>query len=179
MPSLTFSTAVGHPLCIRLLLNPLTPPPPTRLSPSLCQQLRPLGLRVDSSVAIGRNLMFERGAMLYPGCSAARLKIGAYSYSSPNSALTTVNIGRYCSIGHAVEFGLGDHKFSGLSASPAILHNSLFMDYSGFIPCYEVTIVKQICKKPWFRDRDFDHSVIRGLVTTGQWFRRCPRSLNA
>lgn len=72
--------------------------------------------------------------MLYPGCSAARLKIGAYSYSSPNSALTTVNIGRYCSIGHAVEFGLGDHNFSGLSASPAILHNSLFMDYSGFIP---------------------------------------------
>lgn len=110
------------------------PPPPTRLSPNICQQLRPLGLRVDSSVAIGRNLMFERGTMLYPGCSAARLKIGAYSYSSPNSALTTVNIGRYCSIGHAVEFGLGDHKFNGLSASPSILHNSTFMDYSGFIP---------------------------------------------
>ena len=78
--------------------------------------------------------MFERGVMLYPGCSAARLKIGAYSYSSPNSALTTVNVGRYCSIGHSVEFGLGDHKFSGLSASPAILHNHVFMDYSGFIP---------------------------------------------
>ena len=121
-------------MCSIIFKSIAPPPPPTRLSPNVCQQLRPLGLRVDSSVAIGRNLMFERGAMLYPGCSAARLKIGAYSYSSPNSALTTVNIGRYCSIGHAVEFGLGDHNFSGLSASPAILHNSLFMDYSGFIP---------------------------------------------
>lgn len=78
--------------------------------------------------------MFERATDLHPGCSAARLKIGAYSYSSPNSALTTVSIGRYCAIGHAVEFGLGDHNFRSLSASPAIIHNRLFMDYSGFIP---------------------------------------------
>lgn len=110
------------------------PPPPTRLSSHVCQQLRALGLRLDSSVAIGRNLMFERCAMLYSGCSAARLKIGAYSYSSPNSALTTVSVGRYCSIGHAVEFGLGDHQFHGLSASPAICNNPIFMEYSGNIP---------------------------------------------
>ena len=33
-----------------------------------------------------------------------------------------------------MEFGLGDHNFRSLSASPAIIHNRLFMDYSGFIP---------------------------------------------
>ncbi|MDT3664057.1 MAG: CatB-related O-acetyltransferase, partial [Anaerobiospirillum sp.] len=109
-------------------------PPTTRLSSNVCQQLKPLGLIVDDSVTIGRNLMFERGAKLYPGCSALRLKIGSYSYSSPNSHLTTVSIGRYCSIGHAVEFGLGEHKFRGLTTSPSIQHNRAFMDYSGFIP---------------------------------------------
>lgn len=112
----------------------ITPRAPTRLSPSVCQQLKPLGLGIDSTVAIGRNLMFERGAILQTGCVAARLKIGAYSYSSPNSSLVTTTIGRYCSIGHAVEFGLGAHQFDGLSASPAILNNRLFMDYSGYIP---------------------------------------------
>ena len=70
-------TAVGHPLCVRLLLNPL-PPPPTRLSANICQQLKPLGLSIDSSVSIGRNLMFERGADLHSGCATARLKLGAY-----------------------------------------------------------------------------------------------------
>ena len=116
------------------IFRSIYPPPPTKLSSRVCQQLRALGLRLDSSVAIGRNLMFERCAMLHSGCSAARLKIGAYSYSSPNSALTTVSVGRYCSIGHAVEFGLGDHQFHGLSASPAICNNHLFMEYSGTIP---------------------------------------------
>ena len=89
---------------------------------------------MDSSVSFGRNLMFERATYLYPGCTAARLKIGAYSYSSPNSALTTVSIGRYCAIGHAVEFGLGDHNIRGLTASPAVIHNRNFMEYSGYIP---------------------------------------------
>ena len=116
------------------ILKSIYPPPPTRLSPHVCQQLRALGLRLDSTVAIGRNLMFERASDLHSGCSAARLKIGAYSYSSPNTALTTTTIGRYCSIGHSVEFGLGYHEIKGLSASPSIIHNRIFMDYSGFIP---------------------------------------------
>lgn len=112
----------------------ITPPLPTKLSTNICKQLKQIGLNIDSSVIISRNLMFERSSMLYPGCLAARLKIGAYSYSSPNSALTTVNIGRYCSIGHAVEFGLGEHSFSVVTTSPSIIHNQAFMDYSGFIP---------------------------------------------
>ena len=110
------------------------PPPPTKLSPQICQQLRALGLRLDSTDMIGRNLMFERCALLYNGCSATRLKIGAYSYSSYNSVLTTVSVGRYCSIGHAVEFGLGHHQFHGLSSSLAICNNHFFMEYSGTIP---------------------------------------------
>lgn len=112
----------------------ITPPPPTRLSANICQQLKPLGLSIDSSVSIGRNLMFERGADLHSGCAAARLKIGAYSYSSPRSSLITTSIGRYCSIGHEVEFGLGYHEIKGLTASPSVINNHIFMGYSGYIP---------------------------------------------
>lgn len=117
-----------------IIFKTITPPPPTRLSSNVCQQLKPLGLSIDSSVSIGRNLMFERGADLHSGCAAARLKIGAYSYSSPRSSLITTSIGRYCSIGHEVEFGLGYHEIKGLTASPSVINNRIFMDYSGFIP---------------------------------------------
>ena len=78
--------------------------------------------------------MFERAVRLNPGCSAVRLRIGSYSYSSPGTSLITTTIGRYCTIGHQVEFGLGYHQIHGVTASPSIIHNRQFMDYSAFIP---------------------------------------------
>ena len=117
-----------------IIYKPITPTPSTRLSPDLCKKLKPLGLSIDSSVTIGRNLMFERAVRLNPGCSAVRLRIGSYSYSSPGTSLITTTIGRYCTIGHQVEFGLGYHQIHGVTASPSIIHNRQFMDYSGFIP---------------------------------------------
>lgn len=78
--------------------------------------------------------MFERSAYFRPNCTADRAKIGAYSYCSPDTSVVTTSIGRYCSIGQNIEFGLGVHKIDWLSTSSAIIHNPWFLDYSGFIP---------------------------------------------
>lgn len=65
---------------------------------------------------------------------ANRAKIGSYSYCSYNSKLNTATIGRYCSIGYNVEFGLGEHHIDWMTTSEAVLHNIFFMEYSGVIP---------------------------------------------
>ena len=90
---------------------------------------------MDSSVDFDSNgLLFEPGVYLCEGCSLDRPCIGAYSYSSINSSLTTVKVGRFCSIGHGVEFGLYEHPLHHVTTSPALSRNIFFMDRSGEIP---------------------------------------------
>ena len=105
------------------------------LSPEICAQLKELGLTLDSSVDFDSNgLLFEPGVYLCEGCSLDRPCIGAYSYSSINSSLTTVKVGRFCSIGHGVEFGLYEHPLHNVTTSPALSRNIFFMERSGAIP---------------------------------------------
>lgn len=105
------------------------------LSPEVCAQLKELGLTLDSSVDFDSNgLLFEPGVYLCEGCSLDRPCIGAYTYSSINSSLTTVKVGRFCSIGHGVEFGLYEHPLHHVTTSPALSRNIFFMERSGAIP---------------------------------------------
>ena len=120
-----------------LSLKSITPPPfPTKfvLSNEICQQLKPFGLILNSNVSVGRNLIFERRVCFMQDSVANRTKIGSYSYCSYNSKLNTAIIGRYCSIGYNVEFGLGEHHIDWMTTSEAVLHNIFFMEYSGVIP---------------------------------------------
>lgn len=94
---------------IKYIINPGQS---SNLSPSVCAQLRPLGLKIDSSVVFSRNLMFERGVCFVHGCSVIRAKVGSYSYCGHDTNLTTTTVGRYCSIAHNVEFGLGAHQIT-------------------------------------------------------------------
>ena len=106
-----------------------------RLSHEVCAQLKQLGLTLDSSVDFDSNgLLFEPGVYLCEGCSLDRPCIGAYSYSSINTSLTTVKVGRFCSIGHGVEFGLYEHPLHHVTTSPALSRNIFFMERSGAIP---------------------------------------------
>ena len=105
------------------------------LSPEVCAQLKELGLTLDSSVDFDSNgLLFEPGVYLCEGCSLDRPCIGAYSYLSINSSLTTVKVGRFCSIGHGVEFGLYEPPLHHVTTSPALSRNIFFMERSGAIP---------------------------------------------
>ena len=105
------------------------------MSPEVCAQLKELGLTLDSSVDFDSNgLLFEPGVYLCEGCSLNRPCIGAYSYSSINSSLTTVKVGCFCSIGHGVEFGLYEHQLHNVTTSPALSRNIFFMERSGAIP---------------------------------------------
>lgn len=120
-----------------LSLKSITPPPfPTKfvLANEICQQLKPFGLILNSNVSVGRNLIFESRVCFMQDSVANRTKIGSYSYCSYNSKLNTATIGRYCSIGYNVEFGLGEHHIDWMTTSEAVLHNIFFMEYSGVIP---------------------------------------------
>lgn len=113
----------------------LCPQPDTlNLSPEVCQKLKQVGLTLDVSVEIGRNLMFEKSALLRPNSSVDMARIAAYSYSGKHSTIATSMIGRYCSIGFKSEVGIPEHLFSGLTTSLAVVHNCYFMNFSGYIP---------------------------------------------
>ena len=113
-------------------------PPPCRGSFVLAkegwEEVSRFGLILNSNVSVGRNLIFESRVCFMQDSVANRTKIGSYSYCSYNSKLNTATIGRYCSIGYNVEFGLGEHHIDWMTTSEAVLHNIFFMEYSGVIP---------------------------------------------
>lgn len=108
--------------------------PSAQLSSGLCAQLRPLGLDIDGALVVGRGLMFERGIRFFVGSLALRAKIGAYTAFNHSVTLTTATIGRYCSIGHGTEFGLGAHDISSVTTSSAVTYRSTFRYYTGLLP---------------------------------------------
>ena len=120
MPSVTFQS---------INLNPSA-----QLSSGLCAQLRPLGLDIDGALVVGRGMMFERGVRFFVGSLALRAKIGAYTAFNRNVTLTTATLGRYCSIGHGTEFGLGAHDISSITTSSAVTYRSTFHYFTGPIP---------------------------------------------
>lgn len=124
MTQLTFKNIIPHHLSTDRVV----------LSSSVRQQLKPYGLVFNDNVSIGRNLMFERGVNFMPNSTVNCTTVGSYSFCNYNTKLNTVSIGRYCSIGYNVEFGLGQHHIDWMTTSEAVMHNIFFMDYSGYIP---------------------------------------------
>lgn len=59
-----------------------------------------------------RDFTFEMPVLVWGGVRAYNVKLGAYSYISPNSGLTNTKVGRYSCIGHACEIGLSKHCVS-------------------------------------------------------------------
>lgn len=84
---------------------------PTSLSPHICQELIPLGANIAPSVTIARNLLFNGPIEIASNCDVFGAQIDAYSYLGVNASLITSKVGRYCSIGHRVEIGLGYHNY--------------------------------------------------------------------
>ena len=78
--------------------------------------------------------MFERGIRFFVGSLALRAKIGAYTAFNRSVTLTTATIGRYCSIGHGTEFGLGAHDISSVTTSSAVTYRSTFRYFTGLLP---------------------------------------------
>lgn len=100
---------------------------PTSLSPHICQELIPLGANIAPSVTIARNLLFNGPIEIASNCDVFGAQIDAYSYLGVNASLITSKVGRYCSIGHRVEIGLGYHNYKLFTTSPAIFrHPTLF-----------------------------------------------------
>lgn len=126
-------------LCIASLTTPINCPmelklcPATKLSPEVCAQLAQLGCRLSPEVQIARNLMYNGPVFFFPHNNLIRLKIDAYSCINNHGLIVTSSIGRYCSLGHCVEMGLGIHNFEGVTTSPAVHLNNMFMPYSGMI----------------------------------------------
>ncbi len=114
-----------------------------RFSLDLCRQLGAVGLGLDPSVTVARNLMFEHCVCFLSGCKVCRSKIGAYSYCSPRTAVTTATVGRYCSIGHDVELGMPLYQLDRVSASVALQPNQAFSAFTGQIPeCYQAPLIQ-------------------------------------
>ena len=91
-------------------------------------------------------MMFERGVRFFPGSSAFRARIGSYSAFNCRVTLTTATIGRYCSIGHNTEFGLGSHNVSRITTSSSVTNRGTFSNLVGRIPdavIEQETLVKE------------------------------------
>ncbi len=108
--------------------------PSTRLTQQVCEQLVQYGLTVNKFVTIGRNLMFNGAVRVESNTSLIKAKIDAYSYVQFNCNVTTSEIGRYTSIAHGVEIGMGIHKTDCATTSIAFFRNPYFMGRSGYIP---------------------------------------------
>lgn len=132
--------------------------PPTRLNSSVCEQLKHQGLKISPSVYLSRNFMFNGPVSLEAGAKLFKAKIDAYSYVQMQSNVITSTIGRYCSIAHGVEIGMGIHKTDSATTSYALFNNALFMDYSG-----EITDIPQ-----WKQDLGEETSSV--TVGNDVWF---------
>jgi|TARA_A100001518_G_C1210852_1_gene53413 acetyltransferase-like isoleucine patch superfamily enzyme len=76
------------------------------------------GLLCSKHLSIGGVFVFEPGVRVYGHTSVVNVQLGANSYINANSALSNVNIGRYCSIGSQVNIGLVKHPTDWVTTSP-------------------------------------------------------------
>ena len=92
---------------------------PSNLSSQVCSQLASLGLYISPSTTIARNFLFNGPVNIKPQTTLYRVQIDAYSYIMPQSTVVTTKVGRYCSIGHQVDLGLGHHNYKASTTSVA------------------------------------------------------------
>jgi len=93
-------------------------------SADVCKELERRGLFLVPGTRILLPLIFEAPVRLFDNALLRQAVIGAYSYLAPEAALSSVRIGRYCSIGNHVEI-LSRHPRDWLTTSP-ITHHQLF-----------------------------------------------------
>jgi len=74
-------------------------------------------LQFAASVHLAGDIFVEEPVRVFSGCSLSNVRIGAFSYVSPGSSLHRVSVGRYCSIGDAVQI-LSQHPHGSLTTSP-------------------------------------------------------------
>ena len=104
--------------------------PSTTICDEVCDKLKEHGLNITTSTVIGRNLLFNGPIKIYPQTTLIRAQIDAYTVIHENVSVITSSIGRYCTIGHAVEMGLGQHDVYTLTSSGAFQFNASFIhDY--------------------------------------------------
>ncbi len=101
------------------------------LSATARQELLGKGLRLDENARISRNLKYNGPVYLQNDTSVVHLTIDAYSYINHHSFFVASSIGRYTSIAHCVECGLGIHDVHGASMSNALCYLSPFAFYTG------------------------------------------------
>lgn len=86
-------------------------------------QLKSRKLKIGYNVEI-RNCQFGTNVSLGDYANIKSSKIGDYSYCSYNSLIRNTTIGKFCSIGHNVQIGLGKHPFNEfISSHPLFFSN--------------------------------------------------------
>jgi acetyltransferase-like isoleucine patch superfamily enzyme len=112
------------------MTGPPDQPVALNLSPEMCQRLEQRGLTVESGAVIVLPVVYEAPVRIFDRAELQEVVIGAYSYISPRAALRSVRIGRYCSIGDAVQV-LSQHPTDWLTTNP-IAYRRLFAEsYQG------------------------------------------------
>lgn len=103
------------------------------LNPQVCAKIDPQGIRIDPFVSISNNVLFHPPVHFFGQVHVSRVKIDSYSYIMTRTIANSVNIGRYCSIGHNIEIGTPQQDFSCLSAATCFTSHSDFQKHTGQI----------------------------------------------
>lgn len=104
---------------------------PCQLDENVRASLHKQHLTLTEDIDIARNCYFNLPAMVYPNCSIFKIKMDAYSYIHHHSTVINTEIGRYCSLGHRLDIGMGYHYYKGTFTSPVCYGLSMFQETSG------------------------------------------------
>lgn len=74
---------------------------------------------IDPSAIVDRNCVLEGFNKVYANTQLYKVSIGRYTYISPYTKLSRVDIGAFCSLGPRVSIGLGNHPISWISTHPS------------------------------------------------------------
>jgi acetyltransferase-like isoleucine patch superfamily enzyme len=110
--------------------SPPEQPVALNLSAELCRRLEEHALTVGSLASVILPLVYEAPVRIFDRAELQDVIIGAYSYISPRAVLQSVRIGRYCSIGDAVQV-LSQHPTDWLTTHPIAYRKLFSQPYQG------------------------------------------------
>lgn len=84
------------------------------------------GIRFFGAFHLNGYLDYERPVSMLSGATSTNASIGAFSYVAGRTNLQECDVGRYCSIAHDVQVGLGEHPASYLTTSPVGYHGDFW-----------------------------------------------------
>lgn len=105
----------------------------TELDEQTRDKLTDKHLFLGENVEVARNCYFNKPNLVYFNCSIFKVKMDAYSYIHHDSTVINTEIGRYCSLGHALDIGMGFHNYKASFTSPCFYSSSMFLPFSGDI----------------------------------------------